>query len=89
MFFKIGAREKFAIFTGKHLCWSLLLIKLQAFSCGYCEVLGTVFFKTILARNFIKLERKEKNRKKIIFTKFGRAFGNMSENGIGPFKSVT
>ena len=44
MFFKIGAHENFAIFTGKHLCWSLFLIKLQAFSCGYCEVLGTVFF---------------------------------------------
>ena len=23
MFFKIGVFKKFAIFTGKHLCWSL------------------------------------------------------------------
>ena len=30
MFFKIGVLTNFAIFTGKHLCWSLLLIKLQA-----------------------------------------------------------
>ena len=30
IFFKIGALKKFAIFTGKHLCWSLFLIKLQA-----------------------------------------------------------
>ena len=25
MFFKIGALKNFAIFTGKRLCWSLLL----------------------------------------------------------------
>ena len=30
MYFKIGALRNFAIFTGKHLCWSLFLIKLQA-----------------------------------------------------------
>ena len=30
MFFKIGELENFIIFTGKHLCWSLFLIKLQA-----------------------------------------------------------
>ena len=28
MFFKIGVLEYFAIFTGKHLCWSLFLITL-------------------------------------------------------------
>ena len=27
MFFKIGGLKNFAIFTGKHLCWSLFLIK--------------------------------------------------------------
>ena len=30
MFFKIGVLKNFAIFTEKHLCWSLFLIKLQA-----------------------------------------------------------
>ena len=30
MFFKIGALENFAIFTEKHLCWSLFLIKFVA-----------------------------------------------------------
>ena len=30
MFFKIGALKNFANFTGKHLCWSLFLIQLQA-----------------------------------------------------------
>ena len=29
MFFKIGVLKNFAIFTGKHLCWSLSLIELQ------------------------------------------------------------
>ena len=28
MFFKIGVLKNFAIFTGKHLCWNLFLIKL-------------------------------------------------------------
>ena len=30
MLFKIGVLENFAIFTGKHLCWILFLLKLQA-----------------------------------------------------------
>ena len=34
MFFKIDALKIFAIFTRKHLCWSLFLIKLQAFRTG-------------------------------------------------------
>ena len=33
MFFKIGVLKNFAMFTGKHLCWSLFLIKMQAFRC--------------------------------------------------------
>ena len=33
MLFKIGVLKNFTIFTGKHLCWSLFLIKLlRAFS---------------------------------------------------------
>ena len=31
MFFRIGVFKTFAIFTGKHLCWSLFWIKLHAF----------------------------------------------------------
>ena len=30
MFFTIAVLKNFAIFTGKHLCWSLFLIKFQA-----------------------------------------------------------
>ena len=38
MFFKIGVFKNFAIFTGKHLCWSLFLI------C--CPVNVTKFLRT-------------------------------------------
>ena len=31
MLFRIGVLQNFAIFTGKQLCWSLFLIKLQVF----------------------------------------------------------
>ena len=31
MFLKIGVLKKFAIFTGKYLCWSLFLVKLLFF----------------------------------------------------------
>ena len=30
MFFKVGVLKNFASFTGKHLCWGLFLINLQA-----------------------------------------------------------
>ena len=41
----------FAIFTGKHLCWSLLVIKLQrltpaqVFPCEYCENFKNTYFE--------------------------------------------
>ena len=55
MFFKIVVLKNFAIFTGKHLCWSLFLhckacnvIKKetpkQVLSCEYCEVFKNSFF---------------------------------------------
>ena len=36
--------QKFAIFTGKYLCWSLFLIKWMVFSCEYWEVVKCSFF---------------------------------------------
>ena len=59
MFFEKSSIKNFAIFTRKHLRWSLFLIKLQAFrpatflkrssntciSCGYCELFKNSFFK--------------------------------------------
>ena len=56
MFFKIGVLKYFAIFTGKHRCWSLLLVKLhaynfikketptQVFSYEYCKLFKNSFF---------------------------------------------
>ena len=47
MFFKISILKNFAMFTGKHLCWSLFLIKLQAFRfflVNIAELLRTTFF---------------------------------------------
>ena len=32
MFFEINVLKKFTKFTGKHLCWSLFLIILQAYN---------------------------------------------------------
>ena len=34
MFLKIGVFKNFTTFTGKHLCWSLFLIKLPDFRPG-------------------------------------------------------
>ena len=42
MFFKIGVLKNIANFTGKHLCWSLFLIKLQAYEI--CEILKNTLF---------------------------------------------
>ena len=62
MFFEISSIKNFAIFTGKHLCWGLFLIKLQAFrprdsntgvSCGYCELFKNSFFIGNLRRLFL------------------------------------
>ena len=36
MFFEIGVLKNFAIFRGKHLCWSVFLIKLQA--CNFPRI---------------------------------------------------
>ena len=56
MFFKIGGLKNFTTSTGKYLCWSLFLIKLEAsapllkrtptqvFSCEYCQRFKNRFF---------------------------------------------
>ena len=50
MFFKMSVLKNFAISTGKHLCWSLFLIKLQASNTVHIEkFLRTAFFyRTLL-----------------------------------------
>ena len=64
MFFKIGALKNLAIFTRKCLCWSLFLIKLQAynfikkeiptqeFSYEYCKIFKKVLYKTLPVATF-------------------------------------
>ena len=53
LLFKIGVLKNYAVFTGKHMCWSLFLIKFQAFtfttptqvfSSEYCENFKNSFF---------------------------------------------
>ena len=62
--FKIGVFKNFALITGKHLCWSLFLIKLQAcrqtqetqvFSCIYCEFFMLSRISVLI--NYIKFFR--------------------------------
>ena len=44
MFYKNAVPNNFAIFNGKHLCWSLFLIKLQAFRHATLLKKGTGVF---------------------------------------------
>ena len=52
MFFKKGVLKNFTIFTRKHLCWSLFLVKklysketpAQVFSCRYCGIFKNSYF---------------------------------------------
>ena len=44
---KKAALRNFAIFTGKHLCWSLFLIKLQAFKCFSMNIAKTSILRNI------------------------------------------
>ena len=48
VFLKIGVLKNFAIFTGKYLCWSFLLIKLQAFRLVTIRDFNTGVFLWIL-----------------------------------------
>ena len=59
VFYKKAVLKNIAKFPGKQLCWSLFLIKLQAFSpvallkeiptqvffCAYCELLKNIYFE--------------------------------------------
>ena len=45
MYFKIGFRKSFVLFTGKHASWSLLLMALQAFFDRTSLVAASTVFK--------------------------------------------
>ena len=50
LFFKTGVLKHFAIFTGKHLCWSLFIINetpTHVFSCEYYEIFKSSFLYKI------------------------------------------
>ena len=55
-FFKIGVLKNFAIFTGKHLCWSLFLMKMQAFRCFLVNIAiflrADVLFYVLFSKTF-------------------------------------
>ena len=55
MFYKKAVLKNFALFKGKHLCWSLFWIKLQAFRTAtlFKRDFNTGVFLRIL-RNFLK-----------------------------------
>ena len=53
MFFKIGVFKNFKIFTGKHLCWSLFLLRFQAFRQP-----AEVFCKKGVLKNFANFTEK-------------------------------
>ena len=53
-FFKIGVLKNFTNFTGKHLCWNLFLIKLQAEAFNFIK---NIFHHRCFPVNFGKLVR--------------------------------
>ena len=49
MFFNIGVPKTFAIFTGKHLCWTNFIRKenpTTVFFYEYCETFQDTFYRT-------------------------------------------
>ena len=56
--FKIGVLKNFTLITGKHLCWSLFLIKLtpeQVFSCEYFQKILKFFSQNTSGGCFWKI----------------------------------
>ena len=51
MFFKKAVLKNFARFTGKHLCWSHFLIKLQVFMHRYFAVNIATFLRSAFLQN--------------------------------------
>ena len=62
MFYKTFLKN-FAIFTGKHLCWSLFLIKL--FSWEYYEIFKNTFFVEHQLTSASKMSKNEKKHKEL------------------------
>ena len=70
MFFKIAIIINLVNFTGKHLCWYLFLIKLQAlkrFPVKFAKFLKTCFFTEHLQWLFLGFPRIKTERRKTQF----------------------
>ena len=75
--FKTGVLKNFAIFTGKHLCWSLFLIKFlfnkvslqmtptQVLSYEYCKIVRNSFFTEHLRWLLLPLNSNKGKKKKV------------------------
>ena len=82
MFFKIGALKNFANFTGKHLCWSLFLVKFltnfikgtptQVFSCEIWKNYKNTFSTEHLQWLLLSKETSAQVCLPVKFTKFLR-----------------
>ena len=62
MFFKIGVLKNFANNTGKHLCWSLFLIRFQAFRPSKIPF----FTEHLQWKTFFLLQRKDALRASLV-----------------------
>ena len=89
MFFKIGVLKKFAIFTGKHLCCCLFLIKLQACNLQLCykEAVLQVFpyeYWWLLLNNLFETcwNFTLKNKKMLLLSCSGFFIDNLKYNQI-------
>ena len=76
MFFKLTVLKDFAIFTGKHLCWNLFLIKLQAWTsslqntsggCFCLKLKFLVYFLSFLSLNYFNKKKPFKRTWEIYF----------------------
>ena len=81
---KKGALKNFAIFTGKHLCWSLFLIELKVFSYEYYEIFQNIYFAENLHMG--ASERAAKNLLYLIFTSPYKSW-TFKELVMGKYKS--
>ena len=82
MFYKISALKNLAIFTRKHLCWRLFLIKLhqvcnfeetptQVLSCEYCQIFRSTYFRRTppVAASWVVLRNRFTEKEKTIIQK--------------------
>ena len=68
MFFKIGFLKHFTIFTGKHPCWSLFSIKLQAWRSGcFCSCLVWGVYPLYIFSSFLLPLSKLETGTRIVF----------------------